>query len=171
MPTKTNNIKLHLTMAAIALLFIQPGVMADNKELALYEGDWTGFYRPDMGEWEKAKFIVKESESNTDKKPGLSLTLQLGYFPKEDWKFEAKDLDIDSDSVKFQFGKDSFQLKCDLEKNKDLELIGNCKPIDKNAGGTASKIWMVPPQSEKTAESKNKDKTKNKKEKKKKKSK
>jgi hypothetical protein len=151
-PAKLNRVQRHLIIGATALFCIHPAAQADNEGLALYKGDWTGFYRPDEGEWEKAKFIVKESRSESDEKPGLSLTIQLGYLPKEDWRFEAKDLEIDSDSIKFQFGKDSFQLKCDLEKNKELELVGKCKPIDESAGSTGSKVIMVPPQGEQNAE-------------------
>lgn len=152
MPTKTNRIQTQLIMVATTLFFIHPAAQADNNELALYEGEWTGFYQPDEGEREKAKFIVQESKSESDKKLGLSLTIQLGYSPKEDWRFKAKDLETDSDSIKFQFGKNSFQLKCDLKKNKELELVGNCKPIDESAGSTASKMTMVPPQSEENTE-------------------
>jgi hypothetical protein len=148
MPAKTKRVQTHLIMVATALFFIHPAAQADNDELTLYEGDWTGFYQPDEGAREKAKFIVKESSSESDKKSGLSLTIQLGYSPKEDWRFKAKDLETDSDSIKFQFGKNSFQLKCDLKKNRELELVGNCKPIDESAGSTASKMTMVPPQSE-----------------------
>ncbi len=148
MPAKTKRVQTHLIMVATALFFIHPAAHANNDELTLYEGDWTGFYQPDEGAREKAKFFVKESGSEADKKSGLSLTIQLGYSPKEDWRFIAKDLAIDSDSIKFQFGKNSFQLKCDLKKNKELELVGNCKPIDESAGSTTSKMTMVPPPNE-----------------------
>ena len=148
MPAKTKRVQTHLIMVATTLFFIHPAAHADNDELTLYEGDWTGFYQPAEGAREKAKFIVKESGSEADKKSGLSLTIQLGYSPKEDWRFIAKDLEIDSGSIKFQFGKNSFQLECDLKKNKELELVGNCKPIDESAGSTTSKMTMVPPPSE-----------------------
>lgn len=148
MPTKTNRIQTQLIMVATALFFIHPAAQADNNELALYEGEWAGFYQPDEGEREKAKFLVEASKSESDKKSGLSLTIQLGYSPKEDWRFIARDLETDSDSIKFLFGKNSFQLKCELKKNKELELVGNCRPIGESAGSTASKMTMLPPQSE-----------------------
>ena len=177
--TKTDRSQRQLIIAAIALFFSCPAAQADNHELALFEGEWTGFYQPDEGEREKAKFSVTASKAESDKKSGLSLTIQLGYSPKEDWQFKAKDLEIDSDSIKFQFGKNSFQLKCELRKNQELELVGNCKPIDESAGSTASKMTMLPPQGEGSAkdrdensdeeETEEETKVKNKKEKKEKK--
>jgi hypothetical protein len=152
MPTRTNRIQTQLIIVTTALFFTHPAAQADNNGLGLYEGQWTGFYQPDGGEREKAKFLVKESRSESDEKSGLSLTIQLDYSPKEDWRFKAQDLETDSDSIKFQFGKNSFQLKCDLKKNKELELVGNCKPIDESAGSTASKMTMVPPQSKENSE-------------------
>ncbi|NNE62705.1 MAG: hypothetical protein HKN34_01355 [Gammaproteobacteria bacterium] len=152
MPAKTNRAQRRLIMAVMALYFIYPAVEADNEEPALYVGDWTGFYRAGTVEWEEAKFFVKETGSKSDEKSDLSLTIQLNYLPKEEWRFEAKDLEVDTDGVKFQFGKNSFQLKCDLEKTEDLELVGNCKPIDESAGSTASEIKMVPPRSKEKEE-------------------
>ena len=62
MPAKTNRVQTHLIMVATALFFIHPAAQADNDELALYEGDRNGFYQPDEGEREKAKFIVKNPD-------------------------------------------------------------------------------------------------------------
>jgi len=148
---KTSRMQTSLVLLAIALSCMHPAARADNEKSALYAGDWTGSYRPDGGEWEKAKFIVEESSSEAAENPVLSLTIQLGYLPREDWRFEAKKLEIDTDWIKFQFGKDSFQLECKLEKNNESELVGNCRPIDENAGSTASQMIMVPPRREQNA--------------------
>lgn len=150
MPVKTNRVQGHLVMIATALVLNWPAAQAENGESALYKGTWTGFYRADNSEWEKANYIVEESgfKLKANEEPDLSLTIQINFLPKDDWRFEARDLESDSKGVKFQFGRGSFQLKCDLEKNTDLELVGSCEPIDETAGSTTSEIRMVPPQAE-----------------------
>lgn len=141
-------IKIAQTVIGIATLLFYPIANADKNELALYEGDWTGSYQPDEGEREKATYSVKES----NKEPGLSLTIQLGYFPKEDWAFEATELKVQSNAITFQFGKSDFQLECNLKKNNELELVGDCIPIGESKGSTAAKITMVPPLNKKKNE-------------------
>jgi hypothetical protein len=110
-------------------------------DLALHAGVWTGFYQPPNSERVKATFIVKEDETE----PGMTLTIQLALEPREKFKFTAEDLQIDSTTVKFRFGREGSLRQCELQKNEDTELVGRCASVNGDENASRSQMMMRPP--------------------------
>lgn len=130
-----------LRAAALAGLLAAAPVSADPPEtpVVLEAGRWTGSYQPIDSDPVDVAYTVA---TDADAPAGWTLLVQLLLDPRDAWAFEARDLKVNAERVKFVFGREGDPHKCRLEPQGDLELVGSCRSSDDSG---AARIVMKRP--------------------------